>query len=1162
MRFCTIGVAIVALTVGLAVSAHAQQLTTGTITGVVQDETGGRVPGVTVEIRNEQTRDVRSTVSNDSGLFTVAALPAGRYALRLSLQGFATIEQLGVQLRSGEVLNAGMFRLTLGAFTETMTVTADAAVVQTANAERNAVLEERALESLVARGRDPLNLLRTLPGVAANLDTNSLGATNGAQVPNIAGLQRSTVMLDGMIANDADTNAHVSIVNLDALAEIKVVASGMAAEYGRSGGAQISLTSRSGTSEFHGSVSFYKRHDALNATPLLNKLNNLPKPFYRYNTLTGTLGGPVYIPRLLTGLRDRMFFFYTREMWSNQEPQNQRTTTMPTALERQGDFSQTLDTNGRLIFIRDPAIPGGTCNPTTGAGDACFQGNRIPADRIDPIGSALLNIFPQPNFTDRSVSLGQYNYRDQDVRDVTKRLDQLKVDFNVSTSDRLSVRWRKWFPLTVGYGGTFGAGGNWNYHRQGYTKSEDSIQANYTRIFGPSVVNETSFIARVMRETAPRSEGDTHKLATWGIPSFQLFPAANVDGVLPQLSFGGVPSGATITYDNRYPIQARDERYSIVNTLSWTTGNHLFKMGLIFEHNPASEGPSNNCYQGCLNFSSTTASAINVLNTNHAFANALLGNYTQYQESNLKTWKGDQASLFEWFVQDSWKPVSSLTLDLGVRFAHVSPWRLRDGQEGAAFLLDRWDPAQAPRLFRPAMVGGRRVGFDAASGQVVPESLIGFLVPGSGDFENGMVTDKGPLPPGGLTFMPTRPRRVFTAPRLGFAYDVGGTGRTAIRGSFSVLQDLLPASANFGNNVSGFAPYSRQSTFLYGRIQDLPSAGGFDSPVSPASFDTYDPQTAYTYSLEVQHDLGASTGVSVAYVGNRYLDLRGNRNLNAVPPGARFESANLDPTRSSSPLPDNFLRPLIGYGNINLRTNAGYSRYNSLQVTVNRRARSGLSFGSAYTLAVHRTTDDIPNFHDLDWTYDYAGSDRRHVLSVNAIYDVPAAIWAPPVVRAVLDDWQAAVVAGFQTGTPQEVTFSTTDNFDFTGGGDGGRIVVISGCDPRLDRGERSHDRWFNTSCFARPSGRGDEGSPRRVHFHGPGSQNWDLTMTKSIPLGGPRMLQFRAEFYNLFNQAAWTNVNTSARFNPAGEQITAALGTVMPTGSPRIVQLSLRFAF
>ena len=359
MRFIIgIGLAMAVVALGHAAPAPAQQLTTGTITGIVQDDQGLRMPGVTVEIKNEQTNDVRTTVSNEVGLFTMPALPLGQYSLKLVVEGFATVERLGIQLRSGEVYNAGTITLSVGALTQSTTVYAESAVVQTANAEKNSILEARAIESLVARGRDPLNLLRTMPGVQADLNTASLGATNGAAVPNIGGLLRSTVMLDGMIANDADTNAHVSIINIDAIAEIKVVSSGMAAEYGRSGGAQISFTSKSGTRNFHGSAAFFKRHDDLNATPLINKNNNLPKPYYRYNTLTGTLGGPVYIPNFLTGLRDKMFFFYTHEAWENKEPQGARTSTMPTCARTAGRLladarhQRTPDLHPRSVALR------------------------------------------------------------------------------------------------------------------------------------------------------------------------------------------------------------------------------------------------------------------------------------------------------------------------------------------------------------------------------------------------------------------------------------------------------------------------------------------------------------------------------------------------------------------------------------------------------------------------------------------------------------------------------------------------------------------------------------------------------------------------------------------------------------------------------------------
>ena len=237
---------------------------------------------------------------------------------------------------------------------------------------------------------------------------------------------------------------------------------------------------------------------------------------------------------------------------------------------------------------------------------------------------------------------------------------------------------------------------------------------------------------RVMRETAPDSEDDRHLMSATGIPPFQLFPDANVLGIVPAISYPGVPSGATITYDTRYPIAARDGRYSIVDTLSWSKGSHLFKMGLLYEFNPTSEGPQGTCFQGCFNFSSQTAVNINPLNTNYAFANALLGYYNQYQETNLKTEQKAQASIWEWFVQDTWKADQNLTLDLGVRFGHVEPYRLPERSD-----------RRRVRARTGGMLAGRRgcsgrpssTASGSASirstGQVVPSTLIGFLVPGS-----------------------------------------------------------------------------------------------------------------------------------------------------------------------------------------------------------------------------------------------------------------------------------------------------------------------------------------------------------------------------------------------------------------------------------------------
>ena len=413
----------------LAVADAVAQITVGTVTGVVRDDQKLALPGATIELLNEQTGDVRQTVSNESGVFVISAVPQGRHTLKVAFAGFKTVEQRGIQLRAGETFDAGTLILGLGQVTEMVSVTAETAVVQTASAERRSVLEAEQLDSLIARGRDPMALLNLLPGVTPTTGTSSLGGQIGAPTPVIAGQlgNASGMRVDGMVSSDPDTGFNNSPMSMDAIAEMVVVLNGLQAEFGRNTGPQLNIVSKSGTQQFHGTLAMYVRNEGLNANSFFNNRLGLPKQVARYQTGTGTLGGPVPFG----GLRQRLFFFYNREMWRTKEPSGQGasswTTTMPTPAERQGDFSQSLQPNGQLRIIRDPL----TGQP--------FQGNRIPADRISPTGQAILNLFKEPNFFDRSVSNGNFNYRAQSPSDQRKTLDHVKLDFNATNKDRLSL---------------------------------------------------------------------------------------------------------------------------------------------------------------------------------------------------------------------------------------------------------------------------------------------------------------------------------------------------------------------------------------------------------------------------------------------------------------------------------------------------------------------------------------------------------------------------------------------------------------------------------------------------------------------------------------------------------------------------------------------------
>jgi hypothetical protein len=323
----------------------------------------------------------------------------------------------------------------------------------------------------------------------------------------------------------------------------------------------------------------------------------------------------------------------------------------------------------------------------------------------------------------------------------------------------------------------------------------------------------------------------------------------------------------------------------------------------------------------------------------------------------------------------------------------------------------------------------------------------------------------------------------------------------------------------------------------------------------------------YNYSCGIQQNIGFDTVLGVAYVGNVARHLMQTRNLNTLPYGARLRPENADPTAPTRPLADPFLVPFRGFQAINAVEFSGISNYNSLQVTANRRLRSGLQFGAAYTWSKAMTlTDDannLPMYRSArEFLYGKAGYDQTHILVLNYVWDVPKAsrTWNNAVVKAVLDNWQLAGFTTFASGTPSGISYSTTDNADITGGGDGSRINVTGKA--QLPHGERDFYRWFDTSVFARPA-QGDWGNAPKDVIRLPGTNNWDVSLFKNIPLGAEsRILQFRSEFYNVFNYAQFSGVDTAARFDTAGRQVNSRFGQIVSAREARVIQfaLSLRF--
>ena len=380
------------LTLALGVASTAsgiaqQQISTGTITGAVRDESGLAVPGATIEGVHQQTGQIRRAVSGATGDFSLPALPLGRYTLRVSLAGFDTVEQVDIQLRSNETFNAGPITLRVDTVQETITVAADTAGVQTATAVRTQVLEASEIESMVTRGRDPIRTLNALPGVLPDLSNRRRWRSarrrhrhDPARPFRARQGSRSYVAIDGIGSADGDTGRNNGIASLDSVEEVRVALSSYSAEFGRNTGPQINIVTRSGGQRYSGSLSTYFRHEALNSNPVQNERLGLPKPPARYYTGVGTLGGPVWMPGV--GKLKRTFFFYTREQWDTKLPESPNTKQMPTAAERRGDFSRTAQANGQPLFIRDP-LRAGACSPTAG-GPGCFPANIDPGRPDQP----------------------------------------------------------------------------------------------------------------------------------------------------------------------------------------------------------------------------------------------------------------------------------------------------------------------------------------------------------------------------------------------------------------------------------------------------------------------------------------------------------------------------------------------------------------------------------------------------------------------------------------------------------------------------------------------------------------------------------------------------------------------------------------------------------
>jgi hypothetical protein len=1150
-----------------ATSAFAQE---ATIVGTVTDPTGATVANASITITNSETGVTRTLPSNSDGQYVAPDLHIGHYSVRVAAAGFKVAEQKGITLDVGDRSRID-FKLQLGSAQEQVTVEANAVAVQTDSGDVSNVITGQQITQLATNGRSLYELFALAPG-ASSLQSSKVAFTpvSGDSTVSVNGERagHNLQLIDGGENLDRGGSSGSVMPSIDSLAEFRNMTSNYSAEYGLASAAQISTVIKSGTKQYHGEAWEFFRNDALNAR---NYFFNAPLvvPELRYNIYGFNFGGQVPVAK-----SHPTFFFFNME-WRKEidggtlnqlVPQGSSYPTangavLPTTFNGKSSIA-TVPCDGVVCstgVIVPSALQFANCPGGNAAGAGVtpgqpFPNNTIPTCMISPNAATLLTaggkyggIFPQANSGDFFKG---GNNAPTDLREEIVRIDH---QFN----SKFSI-FGHWISEQVSqdFGTTMWSGDNDPAISNTFGNPAYSAVVHATYVISPTVLNEVAF----------NYNGNRINIIPQGLVSApsgfnfnRLFGGPNQNNRIPSINLSGV-TGTDYT-SNWTPWKNVADDYQIRDDLSWTKGAHQLKFGFSWAlYKKVQDAFANT--QGNFTFNGSF--------TGYDFADYLLGDAQAYSEDGNKIsghWNNVSPAAY---VQDNWRVNNRLTLNLGLRWDGI-PHTYEANKLSSNFYPNLYNPADAATFDSNGHI------CSANSVPLCPGGPSPGLVTSTNPILNGYQFYLNGMGTGGVNGIPkglVNNSWNNWGPRLGFAYDLTGRGKTILRGGYGLMYERIQGNDMYNGAVN---PPGDPNPTLNNVALDNPglsisgsSAGNVISaaqlpvlPLGVTGISThYPPPRSSQYSMGIQQSIGTNAVLSVSYVGSQGRAENYYQAVNLPPLAAlpgEVKAGALDFTSLTYP----------GYGNMRLAYDAANAKYNSLQATLNGKIRRDLHLQVSYTLAkAMDATTATGSGGDLNnatnpyegWKYDYGPSiyDRRNVFFTNFVYDLPFFRNASSrLLRGGLGGWEFASIVTVESGAPV--------NLGISGSNTAASVIANSGDRPNIAGGisyPKTVNQWFtgnfsNPACATGPDCYGNLGFDA---ITGPGRQNWDMSLLKNFAFTERFKMEFRAEAFNIWNHPQFEgNANTGGLGNNFGS---GNFGQITSAYDPRELQLALKLMF